>query len=208
MTTLPDLRGVHRAAVLASAEIVSAVTPDDLRRPTPCAGWNLAALLAHMTVQHRGFAAAARGSGDDLAIWDPGTVADLVRADPARAYRDAVDLVLAAFAADRVLEVPFALAELGPGALIPGATAIGFHFIDYVVHGWDVARAIGVAFDLPDDVITAAVPVAMAVPDGDFRTVDGSPFARAITEPDAQADLDVILRHLGRSPDWAPSVHV
>ena len=124
-------------------EVVAGVATDDLRRPTPCAGWNLCDLLAHMTAQHRGFAAAARGHGADLAMWDPTTVADRVAADPAGTYAAAADDVLVAFAADGVLESAFALPELGPGASFPGALAIGFHFVDYVVHGWDVARSIG-----------------------------------------------------------------
>ncbi|MGZ8748588.1 MAG: maleylpyruvate isomerase N-terminal domain-containing protein, partial [Mycobacterium sp.] len=70
-----DTLPFHRTAVLASVDAVNAVTRDDLARPTPCAGWDLATLLAHMTVQHRGFAAAARGV-TDLDVWDPATVAD------------------------------------------------------------------------------------------------------------------------------------
>ncbi|MGH7292829.1 MAG: maleylpyruvate isomerase N-terminal domain-containing protein, partial [Myxococcota bacterium] len=49
---------LHRIAVLASIDVVDTVRPEDLHLPTPCAGWNLVDLLAHMTVQHRGFAAA------------------------------------------------------------------------------------------------------------------------------------------------------
>ncbi|QCH23358.1 TIGR03086 family metal-binding protein [Mycobacteroides salmoniphilum] len=206
MNTPLDLRAAHRTAVLASADVVSAITVDDLRRPTPCAGWTLADLLTHMTVQHRGFAAAARGAGGDLTVWNPHTVADAVMADPAGAYRAAVDDVLDAFAADGVLEAMFALPEFGAEASFPGATAIGFHFIDYVAHGWDAARSIGAPFALPDDVITAAVPIALGVPDGDFRAAEGSPFARALDEVDGERDIDRILRHLGRSPDWAPTV--
>ncbi|WP_415795013.1 maleylpyruvate isomerase N-terminal domain-containing protein, partial [Mycolicibacterium frederiksbergense] len=51
----------HRTAVLHSVAIVEAVTASDLDLPTPCAGWTVADLLAHMTVQHRGFAASVRG---------------------------------------------------------------------------------------------------------------------------------------------------
>jgi uncharacterized protein (TIGR03086 family) len=80
--------------------------------------------------------------------------------------------------------------------------AIGFHFVDYVVHGWDVARALDVDFQLPDDVIAAVLPIAFAVPDGDFRTVDGSPFARAVPCAETAGDLDRLLAHLGRSPSW------
>ncbi len=63
-------------AVGASVEVVSRVSRADLGRPTPCDGWTLADLLAHMTVQHIGFAAAAAGNGADLARWHTGAPAD------------------------------------------------------------------------------------------------------------------------------------
>lgn len=192
---------LHRAAVQASVEAVNAVSLDDLDRPTPCAGWNLSALLAHMTVQHHGFAAAARG-GTDLGVWDPATVADAVASDPAGTYAAAADGVLNAFEADGVLETTFVLPEFGPGATFPGAMAIGFHFVDYAVHGWDVARTIGAAFELPPDVVDAVLPIAFAVPDGEFRADEGSPFRRAVAVDDGASDMDRLLAHLGRSPDW------
>ncbi|MGV0789438.1 TIGR03086 family metal-binding protein [Mycolicibacterium sp. XJ2] len=205
MHTISDLRPSHRTAINATVDIVSRVTVDDLDRPTPCAGWNLAELLTHMTVQHRGFAAAARGAGGDLAVWEPLTVADAVRADPGGTYAAAAAEVVTAFAAEGVLDATFALPEFGEDATVPGAMAIGFHFVDYVVHGWDVARSIGVPFGLPGDVVAAVLPLAMGVPDGEIRDADNSPFARAL-EPQAEAsELDRVLRHLGRSPDWRPA---
>ncbi len=203
MHTNTDLRPLHRTAVDTSVDVVNGVTLDDLDRPTPCAGWNLADLLAHMTVQHYGFAAAARGHGADLAVWEPATVADAVAADPSGAYAKAAAEVLEAFSADGILDATFALPEFGSDATVPGAMAIGFHFVDYVVHGWDVARTIGAPFDLPADVVSAVLPVTLAVPDGDFRDAEGSPFARAITATDEASGLDRVLLHLGRSPDWA-----
>jgi uncharacterized protein (TIGR03086 family) len=201
-----DILPLHRTAVLASAETVNAVTPDDLAKPTPCAGWNLADLLTHMTVQHRGFAAAARGRGADADVWDPTSVAHAVAADPVDAYASAAADVLAAFTADGVLDEPFTLPEFGSGATFPGAMAIGFHFVDYVVHGWDVARTIGAVFELPNDVVAAALPLALVVPDGDFRATDGAPFGPAFAANGEIRDMDRILAHLGRSPVWAAHV--
>jgi uncharacterized protein (TIGR03086 family) len=157
-----------------------------------------------MTVQHRGFAAAARGDGADLARWDAATVADAVAFDPAGTYAAAAADVLEAFADDGVLTASFALPEFGPGAAFPGAQAIGFHFVDYVVHGWDVARTVDAPFTLPDDVISAVLPLVFAVPDGDFRTAPESPFARAIDGGEEVGDFDRALLHLGRSPRWSP----
>ena len=96
-----------------------------------------------MTVQHRGFAAAARGHGADEAIWQTGDIAEAVAADPAGTYAVAAADVIDAFAGADVLEASFVLPELGGDATFPGAMAIGFHYIDYVVHGWDVARTPG-----------------------------------------------------------------
>src|ERR1700754_131087 len=124
MLTNHDLRPFHRVAVLASVDVVDTVTMDDLRRATPCIGWDVSELLAHMTVQHRGFAAAARGDGADPARWDTATVADAVAVDPSGPYAAAAADVLDAFADDGVLAAPFALPEFGPGAVFPGPQAI------------------------------------------------------------------------------------
>lgn len=201
MPITADTLPLHRVAVLATVDTVGTITRDDLARPTPCAGWDLADLLAHMTVQHRGFAAAARGHGGDSGIWDPATVADAVTTDPAGTYAAAATDVLDAFGVDGVLDASFALPEFGPGATFPGARAIGFHFIDYVVHGWDVARSLGVAFELPSEVVAAVLPLALAVPDDDRRGA-GAPFMPAVPGNGEVGDLDRILAHLGRSPAW------
>jgi uncharacterized protein (TIGR03086 family) len=169
MPTNEDLRPLHRRAVEASVDVVASVTVDDLARPTPCSGWSLADLLAHMTVQHHGFAASARGNGADLEIWRPARVADVVATDPVGTYTAAATDLLDACNAQGALDAVFALPEFGPDATVPGAMAIGFHFVDYVVHGWNVARSIDVPFALPADVVRAVLPVALGVPDGDFR---------------------------------------
>jgi uncharacterized protein (TIGR03086 family) len=201
-TDMPDVRPFHRVAVLNSIALVDSVRIADLDEPTPCAGWKLADLLAHMTAQHRGFAMAARGFGADADVWRADAVLAAITADPSGTYADAAHGVLAAFADDAALRASFALPDFGTNATFPGAIAIGFHFIDYVVHGWDVAASLGVSYALADDVIEAALPLAFAVPDGDFREQPDGPFARAVDAPSA-TKLDRILRHLGRSPDWA-----
>jgi uncharacterized protein (TIGR03086 family) len=202
MHSYPDVRPFHRTAVLTSIDIVAGVTPEDLDRPTPCAAWTLSDLLAHMTVQHRGFAAAARGHGADPAVWDVSTVIESVKTDPAGTYTAAANDVLDAFSEDSVLEAPFALPEFGPNASFPGSQAIGFHFVDYVVHGWDAARAIDAPFALPADVIAAVLPLVLVIPDGVPRTEPGSVFAPGIEAAEGVSDLDRVLLHLGRSPGW------
>jgi len=193
-----DLLALHRTAVQASVDVVNTVTTEDLNRETPCAGWTLGDLLAHMTVQHQGFAAAARGKGDNLSVWDADTVRERVSADPAGTYAAYADDVMTAFAA---ATGEFTLPELG--ANFPAIAAIGFHFLDYVVHGWDVAASLGRPYSLPDEVIDTALPVAEMVPDGELRTMANAPFAPA-QNGSATNDFERLLQHLGRIPNWKP----
>ena len=60
--------------------------------------------------------------------------------DQVAEYIAAAEHVIAAFAEPGVCERGFSLPEIITGVEFPAARAISFHFIDYVVHGWDVAR--------------------------------------------------------------------
>ncbi|MFC0540168.1 TIGR03086 family metal-binding protein [Kutzneria chonburiensis] len=191
-----DLLAQHRAVIRASVEVVARVRTDDLGRPTPCAEWTLAELLAHMTAQHRGFAAAARGNGSDLAAWEVRPLG----ASPVADYTDAAVDLLAAFASPAP---EFELPEFQPVSTFPAAQAISFHLIDYVVHAWDVARSLGLDYVLPAGVADLALRIALLVPDGDNRLAPDSPFAPALTAADEADPLARILTALGRSPEWS-----
>lgn len=176
-------------AVRLSTGLVRASTVADLRRPTPCAGWDLADLLAHMTAQHRGFAAAARGAGGDPAAW-----AVIGAADPVAAYQAAAADAGTAFAAVSGAEQPFTLPEFTTKKSFPAVVAIGFHFLDYVVHAWDVAATLGVPFTAEPDLLEAALPPALAVP------AASAAFAPELPAPPDAGTLARILTRLGRTP--------
>lgn len=197
MHTTLNVREADAVAVAASVAVVRRLTAADLGRPTPCADWDLGALLAHMTAQHKGFAAAAAGHGGDLGTWQPGPLGD----DPVQAYADAAEEVITAFAEDGVLERGFVIPEVGSGQSFPGRIVIGFHLVDYVVHGWDVATSLGIPFDLPADVLEVTLPIAEAVPGGAARTTPGAAFGPAQPITGEAGALDRILALLGRSPE-------
>ncbi|MGD3110720.1 TIGR03086 family metal-binding protein [Streptomyces sp. YGL11-2] len=195
------LRRLNARAVRDSADMVSRLAPGDLARPTPCSEWDLAALLAHMTAQHRGFAAAALGRGEDLAHWavrPPGDRIPDVVAD----HRSAAEEVVAAFAAVDAPGWQFALPEFTTDRTFPAIQAIGFHLIDYVVHGWDVARSLGLACDPDPELLAAALPIARAVPDGEARLAAGSSFKPGLPGAEGAGALERILTALGRAPEW------
>jgi uncharacterized protein (TIGR03086 family) len=124
--------------------------------------------------------------------------------DPVGEYTAAAERVLRAFAADGVLSREFALPEIDPKATFPGGLAISFHFVDYVVHGWDVARALGVGYELDDEVLDVALAIAQAVPDDETRRRPGAAFAPAVPVDAGAVKLDRVVARLGRRPDWSP----
>lgn len=194
-----DLREPHARAILAGVLVVSQVRAgDDLDLPTPCGNWTLGQLLAHMTVQHDGFAAAAAGNGGDLSLWAVRTL----DSDPIGAYAAAADRVVAAFAKGGVLGQQFALPEISPLTTFPGRQAIGFHLIDYVAHGWDVARTIDVPLALDPELLDTALRIAQSVPDGPERLRPGAAFRPSVGATDNAPVLDRIVALLGRSPTW------
>src|SRR5579872_7165913 len=114
---IPDVVRLDAEAVRASVELVSRITDADLARPTPCVGWTLADLLAHMTSQHRGFAAAAAGDGADPRHW-----ADK-HASPAD-YVSAAAKVQEAFAGAGVLDRAFCVLPISATMRFPARQAI------------------------------------------------------------------------------------
>ena len=198
VTNGPDVIDLDRRAVELSAAIVAQAERADLGRPTPCGAWTLRELLDHMITQHYGFAAASSGQGGDPRIW-----LTVHPDDPIADYDAAARHVIAAFARPGTLERSFELPEISPTAF-PAAQAISFHFVDYVVHGWDVARALDVPFELGPDLAEAALVVARRVPDGENRLGEKAAFRPSVPSPPDGAALDQVLAALGRSPGWRP----
>jgi len=194
----PGIVALDAQAVSESVRLVAQATAADLARPTPCADWTLHGLLRHMIAQHYGFAAAATGDRD-LARWRLRPLGE----DPVAAYRAAAECVLSAFAADGLLDRDFPLPEFTRGLMYPGAQAISFHFVDYVVHSWDVARTLGLPVRFSPALLEAALGVARAVPGGDARREPAAAFAPEVASLGGSL-LDQVVAILGRSPGWRP----
>jgi uncharacterized protein (TIGR03086 family) len=160
---IETLQDLHTRAMRACAAAVAQAYPVDLGRPTPCEGWTLADLLAHMTAQDRGFAAAARGAVTTVEDWRPAYHGD----DAIAQYAEAAEDVRQAIAEDGVLERGFVIPEFATDRLIPGPAALRAHLIDAVVHGWDVARTLGIAYELDDELLAESLAIASSIPDGD-----------------------------------------
>jgi uncharacterized protein (TIGR03086 family) len=194
-----DIRELDRRAMGVTAGIVSLITPHQLGNPTPCAGWSVADLLAHIIGQYHGFALAATGQPTSLEAFHPRPITT----DPVTSYTAAAGLVTRAFAADGVTGGRFHLPEIRDGGSFPATAAIGFHLVDEVAHAWDLGRSIGVPVGFDEQVLNAALSIALQVPDDPALRGEGFAFALAQPAGPSPEPLDRIVALLGRRPDWS-----
>jgi uncharacterized protein (TIGR03086 family) len=182
--------------VLAVAEsAVAAVGSADLARPTPCASWSLGDLVRHMVANNNGWVVAARGLPADRVVWEDAELGT----DPSDAFRESAARVAEAFAdpalAGRRLDV------YGYGTFsVP--VALGMHLVDYLTHAWDVARAMGVAVDIDDELCDRALAIARRWPTDRPNTA----FGVMVAVPDDGPAIDRLAGYLGRSPSWPAAV--
>lgn len=195
-----DIRELDRRAMSVTARLVAGLAPARLASPSPCAGWTLGDLLAHIVGQYHGFALAASGEPTSLEAFRPRPVGD----DPAGAYAEAAGLVSEAFGGDGVLGRSFWLPEIRDGGPFPAPTAIGFHFVDEVVHAWDLAKAASATASFDDEVLAVALRMSARIPNDPATRGEGFAFALGREPAPGAPVLDRIVTLLGRDPGWAP----
>jgi uncharacterized protein (TIGR03086 family) len=161
------------------------VRPDQLDRPTPCAGWTLGHLLAHMEDALDAFTEAAAGR---------------VEVDPVppietrvEALREKACALLGAWTAARPASAEVAVGDVGLDAPLLVATAA----LEITVHGWDVGQATGRGTRIPDDLARGLLTVAQHVIDATDR---GPRFAGPHPAPARAASDQRLLAWTGRVP--------
>ncbi|MDN3351389.1 TIGR03086 family metal-binding protein [Actinomadura sp. DC4] len=197
-----DIQELHRRAIEHAVETVARVPADRLAAPTPCLDWTVRGLLRHMISLNEGFTAAAYGGGADLNVWRNGRIGADHRASFAESAKKAAE----AFGEDGVLDRAFDLPEVRRGEAFPGTVAIGFHLVDNIVHSWDIAAAVGLPWEPADDLVAAALTIALRVPDLPETRGPGLAFEPGLDVPEETPDRERLLAVLGRSPAWTPPV--
>ncbi len=177
MLTIDGFRPQHRRALGQAGEIVVLAQAVDLVRSTPCAGWDLQALLTHMIGQNDGFAAAVTTGDAPPSAY---TRTAVIGCDLAPEWHRSADRVLAAFAhAHTGSEVR--LIEIDADSTFPVGVAVGMHLLDTVMHTWDVVSSLGAPYRPDDELLNIVAAGAKQVPAGVSRTRPGAAFAPAVT---------------------------
>ena len=179
---------LHRA-LQGTLAILARVRPEDLDGPTPCASWDVRALVNHFVGTARWWAATIAGDGD---IAD----ADYAAGDFVAAYEESIQIAVAAFAADGALDRTIRL----PFGEFPGVVLLSLAAMEQFTHGWDLARAIGQPTDLDPGLAAGLLsPARLAIADA-YRGPDGQALFGAAREvPAGAGPADQLAAFLGRA---------
>ncbi|MFC4560560.1 TIGR03086 family metal-binding protein [Nocardiopsis mangrovi] len=170
------------------AHLVEAVEEEQWSAPTPCTGWDVRELVEHLVTGQRAFAA-VMGAEPPLPALD---------ADPApealqEVFRTSAAALVAAFQGPGALE----RTVQAPVGEVPGAVALSLQTLEHLVHGWDLAQAIGQKALFDDATVERETGFARGlmaqVPSG-----PGAPFAPSRTAPEGAPALDRLAALLGR----------
>ena len=142
----------YRRALLHTGRIVVGVVPEHLRLPTPCRDWDVRLLLNHIIGGNYMFAEVAAGGRADAT----GDMDDHTLPDPGTNYVASAEAVLAAWAVPGAMERRCHM----PFGDIPAPAAVSIHFLDIVVHGWDLARATGQDTTIEADLAAEALDIS------------------------------------------------
>jgi uncharacterized protein (TIGR03086 family) len=146
MTASTDPVELLERAIGYTRGTLAGVRDGMLGRPTPCAGWTLGDLLAHMSDGLDAFTEASRG---------------VIAIDPAPATQPGVDVLrdkacrlLGAWTHPHATEV-----RLGP-ARVESAILLHAGALEITVHGWDVGQATGGGAPIPEPLAAALLAAA------------------------------------------------
>jgi uncharacterized protein (TIGR03086 family) len=163
---------------------------DDWRRPTPCSGWDVRALVNHVIGANLRYVLLLHGAPSEQV--EATRTIDHLGDDALASFVATADDVVACFHEDGALE---RMASHATGDRT-GRELLSMRVLDAAIHGWDLARAIGADETLSDDVVSFLLAYT--------ADLDLGPQQRAFAQPDAEAPRnaspqDQLLHRLGRT---------
>jgi uncharacterized protein (TIGR03086 family) len=196
MTSDADTVALLERALDQTAGLIAAVDASQAGWPTPCAGWDVRALVSHLTGQDlRNFLISARGESADWQvpaekIGEDWTAAFWDRAAPLRAAWRAADL-------DRLVA--------GLGGEAPLRARADQQITELAVHDWDLAKATGQPAELDPALAEHALRWSRGMLRPEFRGPDKA-FGVEVPVADDAPVYDRLAGWFGRDPGWTRAV--
>lgn len=171
------------AALTVLQKVIHPISQDDMTRPTPCAEFDIAALTDHLmlSITTLGGAAGAEFPDNDSA--------DAVDRQVIMAARPALD-------AWRRRGLDGAV-SVGPGEF-PAKSAVGILALEFLVHGWDYARAMDHDLQVPDTLAGYVLEKAKSIITPEGREFAG--FDQPVEIGSSASAFEQLLAFTGRTP--------
>ena len=172
--------------------VVARVDPDGWERPSPCEGWRALDVLGHLVTSVAMGVSLLRGEQPTWPEADrPG---DLVTGEPLAYWQDLAAQARAALdGADLELEMD---TPMGRRTV---ADRLAFPAIDLFVHAWDIGQAVGIAVEVPTEVIDFAHHHIDPFPADKVRG-PGAAFGAEADPPADATPSEAFVAWTGRTP--------
>ena len=195
--TLVDLEPASRRL----ADLVAGVPDDLLDAPTPCPAYTVGDLLDHVGGASLAFTGAAVKDTGDVTSQGPSGDASRLSDD----WRTHIPRDLVALAAAwRDPDAWTGMTKAG-GVELPGEVAGLVALDELVVHGWDIARATGQAYDVDAASLEAVQAFVSQFSEPGQEEMRAGLFGPVGEVPEDAPLLDRVIGLTGRDPAWSPS---
>ncbi len=172
-------------------QVLAGVGPDHLDLPTPCASWDVRAVLNHLVGGSVFFAAATEAGQAPTG----GDAPDFAAGDFVASYEDGSKQAVAAFGAPGALEKIVKL----PFGEFPGAGFMGIATVDTFTHAWDLAKATGQSTDLDPELAGQLLEQSKSAISDGFRGAEPMPFGPQQEAGAGACPADQLAAFLGRT---------
>jgi len=176
-----DQLEAHARAQAAFANVLANVTPAQFASSTPCADWDVAALVQHVIGGNQWV--------QQLAGLEPGPLPDDIGDALTASAAGAQSVFAAAEGMTRTFTLPF--------GEMPGIAFVGLRASDVFTHAWDLATATGQSTDLDPELAEEAAAAARMRISPAFRG-SGRPFGAEQPCPEGRSAADQLAAFLGR----------
>ncbi|MFZ2527268.1 MAG: TIGR03086 family metal-binding protein [Rhodococcus sp. (in: high G+C Gram-positive bacteria)] len=194
MTDMLDLSPTARTMT----EAIAGIRDDQLTAPTPCRDATLGDLLDHVGGLCVAFAAAATKESGEVSARPPVPSAANLGDD----WRTRIPAQVAVLAQAWTDPAAWTGTTHAGGLEMPGHIAGLVALDELVIHGWDLAAAVGLPYTCDESAVAACTAFASAVTPE--QRADGGLFGPVVAVPDDATALDRLIGLTGRDPDWTP----
>ncbi|MFE9612356.1 TIGR03086 family metal-binding protein [Streptomyces sp. NPDC006012] len=180
------------------ARLAEEVTDEQLSAATPCPDLAVRNLLGHLV----GLSIAFRDAGRKRLGATTDTSPDTGTPDIGPDWRTQLPKALAELADSWRDPAAWTGVTRAGGVNLPGSVAGAVAADELVIHGWDLARAIGRSYAPDPAALEAAYGFLLSAAEHPPR--DGGLFGRAVPVPRDASLLDRAVGLSGRDPGWTP----